>query len=109
MNTDTKKRKNTNTKTNINKKSKNVYKKYSDALDIYKLTSADLKVTLFAVEKRLYYVDDLVSMGWNKFALKGVSKHAVPGDHKTVLYPPNSEKFARTLQQVLNNELQKKD
>ncbi len=83
-----------------------IYRKYSDALDQYKLTSANVKVTLFAAEKHPYFMGDPVSMGWSKFALNGVNTYRVPGDHRTVLYPPNSEKFAHTLQHVLNKELQ---
>lgn len=86
-----------------------IYMKYSDALDVYKLTDADIQVTLFAVEKRLYYVDDLATLGWNRFALKGVNTYSVPGDHRTVLYPPNNIKFAQVLQQSLNRELRERE
>jgi amino acid adenylation domain-containing protein len=82
-----------------------IYMNYSDALDQYRLLRSDVKVTLFAVEKRLYYVDDPDTLGWNHFAAKGVATYHVPGDHKSVLYPPNSKILARTLQQVLNETM----
>ncbi len=84
-----------------------IYQKYSSAKGRYQLTSADIKVHLFVVEKRLYFVDDLISLGWKDFALKGVTAHRVPGEHGTVLYHPNSQRFARILQGVLNSECQK--
>ncbi|MNR66980.1 hypothetical protein D3C85_1907390 [compost metagenome] len=61
-------------------------------------------MTLFCVEKRLYYLDDKVFLGWDKFALKGVKIHEVPGDHKTFLLPPNDQKFAQILQTVLDHK-----
>jgi thioesterase domain-containing protein len=79
-----------------------IYRKYSDALDAYTIKPSDVKMTLFRVEKRLYFLDDLEFLGWGKFALRGVNVRQVPGDHKTFLYPPNSETFARILQEALD-------
>ncbi|NDC43091.1 MAG: hypothetical protein EBZ77_16335 [Chitinophagia bacterium] len=79
-----------------------IYKKYSDALDAYSLQPAELEVTLFRVAKRLYFLDDLTYLGWGKFAQRGVRVHEVPGDHKTFLFPPNAEHFARIVQNELN-------
>jgi hypothetical protein len=56
------------------------------------------------VEKRLYYLDDHVYLGWDKFAEKGVEIHSVPGDHKTFLYPPYDKKFADILQRALDQK-----
>lgn len=82
-----------------------IYKKYGLALDGYKLSEADIRITLFAVEKRLYYVEDLQTLGWNRFAKKGVITHSVPGDHTTVLYPPNNKALAIKIQEVLDRKL----
>ncbi len=79
-----------------------IYKKYSDALDAYVLQPCTIEMTLFRVEKRLYFLDDLVYLGWNRFALKGVKVQPVPGDHKTFLYPPNSKRLAVILQRSLD-------
>lgn len=84
-----------------------IYQKYSDALDAYVLTPFDIEMTLFRVEKRLYFLDDLVYLGWDKFALKGVKIRQVPGDHETFLYPPNSKEFAVIVQAELNNKTSK--
>lgn len=86
-----------------------IYKKYNDALDDYKLTEADIRLTLFAVEKKLYYVEDPLTMGWNRFARKGVITHSVPGDHTTVLYPPNNKALAIKIQDVLDRKLNKQN
>ncbi len=85
-----------------------VYKKYSDALDNYVLTPLDIKVVLFRVKKRVYFLDDLVHLGWDKFALMGVDVYEVPGDHKTFLFPPNSKEFAKVMQQALDKEMKKR-
>lgn len=79
-----------------------IYKVYDKILDDYSLAPFDVKVTLFRVEKRLYYLDDRVYLGWDKFAEKGVEIHSVPGDHKTFLYPPYDKKFADILQRALD-------
>ncbi len=82
-----------------------IYKKYSDALNAYLLTPVDICITLFRVQKRLYYVDDPKYLGWGSFALRGVNIHEVPGDHKTFLYPPYSMEFARIMQNALDSEV----
>ncbi|WP_316736908.1 non-ribosomal peptide synthetase [Pedobacter aquatilis] len=80
-----------------------IYKNYNTAHNNYLLEPADLKVTLFRVAKRLYYLDDLVYLGWGKFAKQGVEVHEIPGDHKTFLFPPNDKAFAEILQKKLNS------
>jgi len=79
-----------------------IYKKYSIALDAYQLTSAELKVTLFTVNERQYYLQDPETMGWRKFALRGVRRVQVPGDHSSVLYPPHDKSLAKAIQLELN-------
>lgn len=81
-----------------------IYNRYSQALSNYSLSSSDIEVTLFRVKKRLYFLDDRVFLGWNKFAGKGVCIYEIPGDHRTFLYPPNGEKFAGILQDVLDRD-----
>lgn len=79
-----------------------IYKKYSVALDAYHLAEAQIKVTLFTVQDRLYYLEDPQTMGWKQYALKGVRTIVVPGNHKSVLYPPHDKALARAIQQELN-------
>ncbi|MBS1783116.1 MAG: amino acid adenylation domain-containing protein [Bacteroidetes bacterium] len=80
-----------------------IYRKYSDALDQYQLPIANLHVTLFAVQKRMYYVKNPSTLGWDYFAKQGVETHWVPGDHTTMLYAPNNEALAKKIQEVLNS------
>lgn len=82
---------------------KEIFRKYSAAHNAYVLKPADVQITLFRVEKRLYYIDDFVHLGWGKLALKGVNVQQIPGDHKTFLYPPNSKKFAGIIQRMLDS------
>ena len=82
-----------------------IYLKYSYALEAFNLKPANVKISLFSAEKHLYYIDDAETYGWKKFAGKGINRYEVPGDHKSVLYPPNNQILAQAIQQVLNNEL----
>jgi len=75
--------------------------KYNVLMESYVLTPFDIEVTLFRVEKRLYFLDDQKYLGWDKIALKGVKIYTTPGDHKTFLEPPNDEKFANVIQQAI--------
>lgn len=82
---------------------KEIFRSYDIAHLCYRLAPADIKISLFNVRKRLYYLDDLVYLGWDQLANKGIEIHGVPGDHKTFLYPPNDQEFARILQAALDN------
>ena len=82
---------------------KTVYDQFQRALMGYVLIPSDLKIHLFRVEKRLYYLDDPINLGWDKYALAGVKIHDVPGDHKTFLSSPNDQRFAQIFQKVLDN------
>jgi len=77
--------------------------KYNAAMDKYLITPFDIKVSLFRVEKRLYFLDDPRYLGWDKLALKGVKVYNTPGDHKTFLEPPNDKSFADIIQHAVRN------
>lgn len=79
-----------------------IYRRYSDALDAYLLSPLDVKITLFRVQERLYFLDDLVYLGWGRFARKGVDVRVVPGDHKTFLFPEHGKQLAGIIQRSLN-------
>lgn len=76
--------------------------KYEYAYVNYKMTPYDGVIDLFKVKTRLYYLDDMIYLGWNQFAQKGVNVYEISGDHKTFLYPPHDKEFARILQQALD-------
>src|SRR5690606_13999345 len=78
-----------------------ILKTYIKAYDNYQIEPIDLKIDLFRVKKRLYYLDDLIYLGWGKFAKQGVDVHEVPGDHKTFILPPNDKILASVLQRCL--------
>lgn len=81
----------------------NIYSRYSHALDAFVLQPLDIRITLFRVQKRLYFLDDLVYLGWDKFAGRGVTVREVPGDHKTFLFPPNTKRLAEVIQEELDS------
>lgn len=76
--------------------------KYEYAYVHYRMTPYDGAIDLFKVKTRLYYLDDLIYLGWKQFAQKGVNVHEIAGDHKTFLYPPYDKGFAQVLQQILD-------
>ena len=75
---------------------------YDIAVDNYAMPADNFQLDLFRVNKRIYYIDDQVYLGWDKFAKKGVKIHVVPGDHRTFLHPPNDREFAAILQSALD-------
>ena len=79
-----------------------VYKTYANAYENYVLEKSDLKINLFSVEKRLYYLDDRKYLGWKDLSNKPLNIYNVPGDHNTFLHAPNDQKFAEILQTSLD-------
>jgi len=77
---------------------------YRTAYNNYFMTPLDIKIDLFRVKKRLYFLDDPDQLGWKDYALKGVQIHEVPGDHRTFLFPPNDKEFAEILQKALDKK-----
>jgi thioesterase domain-containing protein len=77
---------------------------YDTASHNYYMEPLAIKVDLFRVKKRLYFLDDPVYLGWKAYAKKGVEIHDVPGDHKTFLFPPYDKEFAKVLQKVLDSK-----
>lgn len=82
---------------------KEIYNVYDAAHEKYIIKPADIKISLLRVTKRLYHLDDAVYLGWKPFAKKGIDIYLVPGDHGSILHPPNDRDFARTLQKALDN------
>ena len=78
---------------------------YGRAYDNYNLQPLATEIHLFRVNKRIYFIDDPVYLGWKPYALKGVTVYPVPGDHKTFLFEPNDRIFANTITTALHNAL----
>lgn len=76
--------------------------KYDIAYQAYKLVPFNEKIHLFRATDNIYFVEDFKYLGWQKYAMKGVEVHDVPGDHKTMLLAPYDKQFARKLQEVLD-------
>ena len=79
-----------------------IYNTYAAAHEQYTITPAPVKISLLRVKKRIYFVDDPVYLGWKKFAKLGIDIHELPGDHASILHPPNDKQFARVLQDALD-------
>lgn len=81
-----------------------IYKSYDIAWGNYKMEPFDIHVDVFRTKKRIYFLDDMLYLGWREYAEKGVTIHEVPGDHKTFLFQPNDKEFAEILQKALDSK-----
>lgn len=77
--------------------------KHETAFQNYVLRPYTGTIDLFRATSRLYFIDDFHYLGWKDYAGGGVRVHDVPGDHATMLLPPNDIVFARVLQGALDN------
>lgn len=78
---------------------------YDKANEKYKLQPIDVEIDLFKGDaKPVYFNVDPEYLSWKKYTLRGVQRHIVPGDHFTILFPPNNIQLAKTIQNVLNNK-----
>ena len=68
----------------------------------YYYTPFNGRVDLFRAKVRTYYMKEPHYLGWQKFALKGVDVHEIPGDHNYIFAPPNDKEFAQALQECLD-------
>jgi thioesterase domain-containing protein/acyl carrier protein len=79
-----------------------INEKHYHAYKNYQITPYNGTIDLFRVRKRLYYLNDPEYLGWRPFAMRGVTIHEIPGDHKTFLMPPNDKELALALKKALN-------
>lgn len=93
-------------KEQLSEHEKRVFEKHQQAYHNYEMKRFEMRVDLFRVTQRLYFLDDPRFLGWKRLAGKGVAVHEVPGDHRTFLLPPNDAVFAARLQAVINKRLQ---
>jgi amino acid adenylation domain-containing protein len=71
-------------------------------VDRYHLKPQNFEVDLFRAKDDLEYKLDAEHMGWKKAALKGVNIHNVPGNHLSIVDPPNDKVLARMIQDILD-------
>jgi thioesterase domain-containing protein/acyl carrier protein len=74
---------------------------FNEALQHYKLKPANFHIDLFAAGKPTFYIFDRENYGWSKFALKGLTKHSMPGEHSSLFAAPNDKRFAEILEERL--------
>jgi amino acid adenylation domain-containing protein len=79
-----------------------IYESYDKAHQNYTIQPADVKVSLLRVKKRLYFIEDPKYLGWKRYAKQGVDIYELPGDHASILHPPNDEAFGKILQYALD-------
>jgi thioesterase domain-containing protein len=79
-----------------------INEKIEVAYQNYKMEPLNIAVDLFKAKTRLFFVSDPQCLSWRPYALKGVSVHDVPGDHKTFLMEPHYKEMARILQRCLD-------
>jgi len=91
------------------KETKNFYQlinkikdKHLHAFRNYKMEPFNGKVYLYKARICVHYVYDTEFLGWKKYALGGVVLYDVPGDHLTMIMPPNVEVFASILSASLD-------
>lgn len=75
---------------------------YNNAYYNYEIQPLDVKICLFKVEKRLYFLDDVRFLGWKPYAKNGLMVKTIPGDHKTFMLEPNNSILAKTIQNVVD-------
>jgi amino acid adenylation domain-containing protein len=78
-----------------------ISKHYVKALQDFKLSAANIQVTLFRAKKRLYYLEDGEFMGWKTYAKLGVNRFNVPGDHQTLLDIQYSRELVKVMQSAI--------
>jgi len=88
---------------------KKIKDKHLYAFRNYKMEPFDGKVYLFKAKICVHYVYDAEFLGWKRFALKGVELYDVPGDHLTMILPPNVEVFAAILGDALDDKAQNRE
>jgi amino acid adenylation domain-containing protein len=85
-----------------------INEKLEIAYNNYRLEPLNIEVDLFRAKTRLFFVSDPRYLSWRKYALKGVTVHDVPGDHKTFLMDPHYKTLASVLQACLDQRINPK-
>ncbi|MBK9015697.1 MAG: hypothetical protein IPM82_17425 [Saprospiraceae bacterium] len=76
-----------------------VYEKSLEAYDKYTLQPLDIQVDLFKAKEQMFYLNDPVNYGWDKFALGGVVTHDIEGNHLTLFDEPHGRQVAEVMKQ----------
>jgi amino acid adenylation domain-containing protein len=68
----------------------------------YQIEPLEVEFTLFTAQKKTFFLNDFETLGWRKYVRK-VESIVMPGNHVTMLKPPNGAKFTEVLQKKLND------
>jgi len=79
-----------------------ILEQHDKAVNDYRLQESNFKITLFRAKERVYFLEDMVYLGWKPYAKNGVEVHEVPGDHKTMFFPPHVQELANAVQSALD-------
>jgi len=71
-------------------------------VDRYHLKPQNCRVDLFRAKDDPAYKIDAIHLGWKKAALKGVIIHNTPGNHLSIVEPPNDKFLAKMIQNILD-------
>ncbi len=74
---------------------------HDEAFYSYRLQPYPGTIDLFRAMTRLYFVEEQVYLGWKDYVPE-VHIHDVPGDHATLMHPPNDKALALVLQYALD-------
>ncbi|MBW4891780.1 amino acid adenylation domain-containing protein [Mucilaginibacter sp. HMF5004] len=78
-----------------------VAKVHQKAVANYQLRPYNGDIHVFRAEKRSFYIDDFVNLGWVPYA-RSVKIHDIDGEHMIIFDAPQNKKFARSLQVVMD-------
>ena len=74
---------------------------HDEAFYAYQLKPYAGSIDLFRAMTRLYFVEEQTYLGWKEYVPE-VRIHNVPGDHATLMHPPNDKALALLLQYALD-------
>ena len=77
-------------------------KKYFDALHHHRIEPVNFDIHLFKADFNDHYNNDDIYLGWPKYTIKEVKRYQVPGNHLTMMVPPNVKELGRVVQKVLD-------
>jgi amino acid adenylation domain-containing protein len=81
---------------------KHIDNQHKIAFQNYQLTPFNAVVHLIRANICVHFVNDKEFLGWKKYASRGVEVHEVPGNHNSMLLPPNVKYLAKVMQDLID-------
>ena len=72
------------------------------AVNDYFMEPINCRLTLFLADQNYSRFYEDTRLGWSEYALKGLEIHVVPGNHLSIMYPPNVKILAEKLKVCIN-------